>query len=528
VIDFATLLDRLILSPGRQEKLRLMTEYFRHTPDPDRGYALAALTDGLAFPHAKPAAIRALAESRVDPALFAWSYDFVGDLAETVALIWPEHGDARAAPPRLGEIVDRVRTCARDDIPALIGSWFDALDATGRWALIKMITGGMRVGASARLAKIAVASIGQEDVSAIEEVWHGLAPPYVDLFAWLERRAPRPASDRRKAFLPMMLAHPLDEDELSRLDPSEFRAEWKWDGIRVQLVSFDGERRLFSRTGENIGPAFPDLLLGMPDDCVIDGELLVWRDGEIGSFNDLQQRLNRKRPTTTLMSAFPAHLRAYDMLFEGSDDLRALPFDERRRRLERWFASLGAPKSLDLSPLVPIADWSDLAQHSTNARPRAAEGLMIKRTDAPYLAGRPKGYWYKWKRAARSVDAVMMYAQRGHGRRSSYYSDFTFGCWRDGPGGAALVPVGKAYFGFSDADLGRLDRFVRTHTTNRFGPVREVEPRLVCELEFDSVHRSARHKSGIALRFPRIARIRWDKPAAEADRIEALEAMIDS
>lgn len=527
MIAFASLLERLIFSPARQTKLRLMTEYFRATADPDRGYALAALTDGLDFAHAKPAAIRALVESRVDPALFAWSYDFVGDLAETAALIWPEPASPRAPPPRLSEVVERLRLAGRSEVPALLGAWLDTLDATGRWALIKLISGGLRVGASARLAKTAVAALGGEDVAKIDEVWHGLAPPYASLFAWLCGAGDAPRIDRRTAFLPMMLAHPLDDGELDTLDPKDFRAEWKWDGIRIQLVSFDGERRLFSRTGEDVGPAFPDLLSAAPEGCVIDGELLVRSGDAIGSFNDLQQRLNRKRPPASLVAALPAMLRVYDILFEGAEDLRPLPFAERRGRLERWHAARLGNAAIDLSPLVAFADWEALARHSAEARPRAAEGLMLKRADSPYLAGRPKGHWYKWKRAARSVDAVMMYAQRGHGRRSSFYSDFTFGCWRVGPDGAALVPVGKAYFGFSDADLARLDKFVRGHTVNRFGPVREVEPSLVCELEFDSVHRSPRHKSGVALRFPRIARIRWDKPAAEADRLDALVAMID-
>ncbi len=527
MIAFATLLERLIFSPARQTKLRLMESYFRATPDPDRGYALAALTDGLAFAHAKPAAIRALVERRVDPALFAWSYDFVGDLAETAALIWPEPAEPRAAAPRLSAVVERLRIAGRDEVPELLGGWLDTLDATGRWALIKLIAGGLRVGASAHLAKTAVAALGGQDVAKIDEIWHGLAPPYEGLFAWLGGGGPAPAMDRRTAFLPMMLAHPLDDGDLESLDPQDFRAEWKWDGIRIQLVSFDGERRLFSRTGEDVGPAFPDLLAGAPEDCVIDGELLVRAGDDVGSFNDLQQRLNRKRPPASLVAALPAFLRAYDILFEGAEDLRPLPFAERRARLERWHAVRRGNAAVDLSPLVAIADWESLARYAAEARPRAAEGLMLKRADSPYLAGRPKGHWYKWKRAARSVDAVMMYAQRGHGRRSSFYSDFTFGCWRDGPEGAALVPVGKAYFGFSDADLARLDKFVRGHTVNRFGPVREVEPSLVCELEFDSVHRSPRHKSGVALRFPRIARIRWDKPAAEADRLDALLAMID-
>jgi DNA ligase-1 len=421
-----------------------------------------------------------------------------------------------------------------------MAQWLDALDATGRWALIKLIGGGMRVGASSRLAKTAVASLGGQlpgrDVARVEELWHGLAAPYTELFAWLAG-GPEPKLDQRTAFRPMMLAHAIEAEELAELAAREFRAEWKWDGIRVQLVSVDGERKLFSRTGEDVGPAFPDVLLADPGDCVIDGELLVRgpareppaRDlgDDVGSFNDLQQRLNRKTPSAALVAQHPGFVRVYDILFDGQEDLRALPFDARRKRLEAWHARQRGP-AFDISPMIAFATWEELRRIAAAERPRAAEGVMLKRADSPYLAGRPKGYWFKWKREARTVDAVLMYAQRGHGKRSSYYSDFTFGCWRSGPDGRALVPVGKAYFGFSDAELKRLDSFVRGHTINRFGPVREVEPTLVCELAFDQVNRSTRHKSGVALRFPRIARIRWDKPAIEADELTALEGRIEA
>lgn len=521
MMAFARLLDGLVHAPARNTKLALLRDYFASTPDPDRGYALAAMTDGLNFPGAKPATIRALAEARVDPVLFRLSYDFVGDLAETVALIWPSQ--ATVAAPRLSAIVETLQTTSRARAPALLEKWFDALDADGRWALIKLVTGGLRVGVSARLAKTALAEWGAKDLARIEEVWHGLTPPYGGLFAWLEDRGPMPEIIATAAFRPMMLAHPLEDGELDGFKPEEFRAEWKWDGIRVQLVAGAGTR-IFSRTGEDVGPAFPELHDAAWPAGVIDGELMV--RGEIdgvGGFNDLQQRLNRKTAPAALVAKHPAFIRAYDILFDGDDDVRVLPFMGRRERLEAWARRAGnAP--VDLSPLVPFASWRDLTDRE---RPRAAEGLMLKRAASPYLAGRVKGHWYKWKREPRGIDAVLMYAQRGHGKRSSFYSDFTFGCWREGPDGRALVPVGKAYFGFTDEELAKLDRFVRGHTTESFGPVRMVEPTLVCELAFDAVRRSTRHKSGVALRFPRIARIRWDKPATEADDLVALEKMIE-
>lgn len=531
---FAALLDGLVYTPSRNGKLRLLADYFRTTPDPDRGWALAALTDGLTQRHAKPALVRALTEARVDPTLFRLSYDYVGDLAETVSLIWPGDGAVAETPLRLGDVVIALKSADRADVPGLLEGWLDSLDADGRYALLKLIMGGLRVGVSARLAKTALtrmapaplADAGAVTLEEIEEIWFGLEPPYVSLFAWLEGRAGPPPVDRRIAFRPLMLANPLDDGDLAALDPADFRAEWKWDGIRVQLVAGGGERRIYSRTGEDISGAFPDIVDAMDFDAVVDGELLVLCDGVVAPFNDLQQRLNRKRVTKQMLTDHPAHVRLYDMLFDGDEDLRALPFDGRRVRLDDW-SRREPPDRMDLSPLVPFESWDDLSVLRDDARANGIEGLMLKRSDSAYTAGRPKGPWFKWKRDPMLADCVVMYAQRGHGRRSSFYSDFTFGCWRpDGDGKPELVPVGKAYFGFTDAELAELDKWIRGHSTERYGPVRAVEPGLVLEIAFDSVHRSARHKSKLAMRFPRVHRIRWDKPHHEADRLETLEGLI--
>ena len=522
---FADLIERLVFMPSRNGKLRLLVDYFAHAPDPDRGYALAALTEGLSFTHAKAGLVRALAAERVDPALFAWSYDFVGDLAETVSLIWPEQ-PATGEPPRLSDVVVRLGCAGRNEMPALVEGWLDALDPGGRLALLKLITGGLRVGVSARLAKTALAQWGDKDVADIEELWHGLAPPYDRLFAWLEGRAARPAVADQAVFRPMMLANPLEDADMAALDAAAYRAEWKWDGIRVQLAARDGKRRLYSRTGDEIGGAFPDIVAAMDFEAVLDGELLVVQDGAVASFNRLQQRLNRKSVTAKLLADCPAWVRLYDILIDGDDDVRSLAFDDRRRRLEQWYART-SPVRMDLSPLIVFDHLDELQALRSGARDRSIEGLMLKRGDSPYVAGRPKGPWFKWKRRPLTLDAVLMYAQRGHGRRSSFYSDFTFGAWRsDLPGGRELVSIGKAYFGFTDEELARLDRWVRDHTVERFGPVRSVSPELVLEIAFDSVHRSARHKSGVAMRFPRVHRIRWDKPASEADQLATLEKMI--
>lgn len=541
---FATLFDRLSFEPSRNGKLRLITAFFRNEPDPERGYALAALTETLKFQHAKPALVRALLEERIDPVLFNLSYSYVGDLSETVALLWPQP-DFPGEAPKLSEVVQTLATTSRSTFPKQLTQWLDSLDEIGRWALLKLITGSLRIGVSARLAKTALAAMADRQANEIEEVWHGLAPPYVPLFAWLESGGPRPDTVDPTPFRPAMLAHALEERDAAGLDPSAFSAEWKWDGIRVQAVAgrdATGRRaaRLYSRAGEDVSNAFPDLIESLFGEsfgaAALDGELLVMHDNRVASFGTLQQRLNRKTVSPRHMAQYPIHLRAYDLLSEDEEDLRPLPFSERRRRLEAFVTRLADPR-IDLSPLVPFATWDDLARFradpgQADAGPdaEAIEGLMLKRKDSPYVPGRPKGLWFKWKRNPFNVDAVLMYAQRGHGKRASFYSDYTFGVWRSSEGGDELVPVGKAYSGFTDQELAKLDRYVRTNTISRFGPVREIEHSaqkgLVLEIAFEGLNRSTRHKSGVAMRFPRVSRIRWDKPTAEADRIDVLEAML--
>jgi DNA ligase-1 len=545
---FAWLLDRLSYEPRRNAKIRLIGDYFTRTPDPERGFALAAMTGGLVFPNAKAGLIRALIAERTDPALFSLSYDYVGDLSETVALLWPnpaidQFGIGHNAPaPTLSEIVQTLREAAKRELPGLVAGWLDNLDETGRWALLKLITGQLRIGVSARLAKTALASLGTLAPDDIEEIWHGQEPPYEQLFAWAEGRTERPAASDPAPFRPPMLSHAIEDGDFDVLDPKAFAAEWKWDGIRIAAASGvkpDGIRvtRLYSRTGEDIGGAFPDLLDAFTQAGALDGELLVLIDGKVQSFNVLQQRLNRKVVTPKMLLEFPAHIRAYDLLIDGEEDIRHLPYEQRRPRLEAYVARLANPR-IDISAQIPFADWEALALARADPAgagagddAEAIEGCMLKRLDSPYLPGRPKGYWYKWKRDPRLIDCVVMYAQRGHGKRSSFYSDYTFGVWREGAKGDELVPVGKAYFGFTDAELIELDRFVRKNTLNRFGPVREVthteDSGLVLEVAFEGLQRSNRHKSGVAMRFPRINRIRWDKPPREADRLGTLEHMLE-
>jgi len=530
---FAGLLDRLAFTPQRNGKLTLLRDFMRDTPDPERGWALASLTGELTFDAAKPAFIRKAVEARMDPALFAMSYDYVGDLAETVALVWPAKPGANREPD-LSEVVDALRGASRAEVQKLLERWLDALDADGRWALLKLLTGGLRVGVSARLAKQALAALGGVEASEIEEVWHGQTPPYQDLFAWLEKRSQKPAADTPGRFRPVMLAQAIDEEkDFANYDAADYSAEWKWDGIRVQAVSEGGQKKLYSRTGDEIGQAFPDVLDFLSFEGVIDGELLVMRNGSVASFGDLQQRLNRKTADAKLLARYPASIRAYDLLLEGEEDLRALPFRERRKRLEAFVAHANSPR-IDLSPLQPFSSWEELARLRADppeGDAQLSEGLMLKRRDSIYEAGRPKGPWFKWKRDPHLIDAVLMYAQRGHGKRSGFYSDYTFGVWReDTNGDRSLTPVGKAYFGFTDEELKQIDKFVRDNTIDRFGPVRVVKANkdfgLVFEVAFEGLQRSTRHKSGVAMRFPRINRLRWDKPAREADELSTLEKLL--
>jgi DNA ligase-1 len=364
------------------------------------------------------------------------------------------------------------------------------------------------------------------EVTEIEEVWHAIAPPYEGLFAWIEGRGPTPDVTQALVFRPLMLSHPLEMNDWAALDLAQFWAEWKWDGIRVQIVSRCERTSLFSRTGDDISRTFPDVVEGCRFDAVLDGELLVMRDGQVAPFGDLQQRLNRKSVSKRQLEQFPAHVRLYDALLIDGDDLRPLPLTERRARLEAWHARTKPPRT-DLSAIIAADSKDELQKLWAATRDASIEGIMLKRRASPYVAGRPKGLWYKWKRAPLTLDCVLMYAQRGSGKRSSYYSDYTFGVWRDSNSvQRELVPVGKAYFGFTDAELVEIDRWVRNNTVESFGPVRAVAPKLVFEVAFDAVQASSRHKSGVAMRFPRILRIRWDKPAEEADRLETLLDLI--
>jgi DNA ligase 1 len=541
---FATLLDRLVLTPSRNGKITLLVDYFRTTPDPDRGYGLAALAGTLDLKGVKPALLRELVLERLDPILFQYSYDYVGDLAETIALVW-SGGDKETvnveAEPRLSDVVTRMNALGRTETRAAVRDLLDRLDPSARFAFLKLATGALRIGVSARLAKQALSQMSAEcgaprDVTEIETLWHGLTPPYTSLFTWLEGKADKPVLATPAIFHSVMLANPVEDGDLEKLDPADYAAEWKWDGIRVQMSSYGGTKKLYSRSGDDITNAFPDVVEAIDFDGVVDGELLVGGTARSNSptrtFSDLQQRLNRKTVTGKMIADYPAFVRAYDLLFDGDEDVRATTFLERRERLAQIIDH--APHDrFDLSDLVPFADWQALDRLRIDPPDPVIEGVMIKKKDSVYQAGRLKGPWFKWKRDPYNIDAVMLYAQRGHGKRSSYYSDFTFGVWTAGEDGAdQLVPVGKAYFGFTDQELEVLDKFVRDNTVDRYGPVRAVRAQpdfgFVLEVAFEGINRSTRHKSGVAMRFPRISRLRTDKLPRDADRLETLLAMVEA
>ena len=503
--------------------MAIILRYVGETPDPERGYALAIMAGTLEFPTFSRKLIKELMYEHVDPTLFEFSYDYVGDISETIALLWPE-SNTPSDLPLLSELIITFNQLPKTALKAYLADLLNRCNTTQRWALLKLGTGSLRIGISARFLKNTLARYGSVEAQDIERIWHGLKPPYETLFAWLENRSEAPIVKDQIYFHPVMLSHPLDEKDIDLLNIEEFAFERKYDGIRVQVVSTGEGKALYSRKGDEISHSFPDLLECIYGHVVLDGELVIKTSQGVGSFNDLQQRLNRKAISKRLLQESPAAIILYDILFIGEQDLRILPFIERRAHLEAWFKN-HAEEHILLSELLMVnsaQNIRDLKQRILSENHPAVEGLMLKHIASQYVAGRPKGQWYKWKRDPLVIDAILMYAQRGHGKRSSYYSDYTFGLWKEDQ----LLPIGKAYFGFTDEELLQLDRWIRNHTKQRFGPVREVAKELVFEVAFDAVNMSSRHKSGVALRFPRINRIRWDKPAAEADRLENLIRLI--
>ncbi len=513
---FSNLLSDLILTSSRNRKLSLLEQYFSSIPDPDRGYALAALTGSLNFKNIKSSFFKDLIKEKQDEHLFDLSYDYVGDLAETISLLWDQEKGGNM--PRLSSLFENLEKAKTDEIKNHIINILNISTADQRWAFIKLFTGGLRIGVSSRLVKQALANYGNVDLEEIEKIWHGLHFPYTNLFSWLENKGSKPKISIYDIFHPMMLAHPLVmEKDLAAANPKDFVAEYKWDGIRVQIVSHSEGCRLYSRTGDEVSKSFPEIIKTIQGNFVLDGELLAGINNDPKTFNDLQQRLNKKAPSEKFIEKNPCFIKVYDVLFFNGDDLRDKTLIERKKVLSSFFSTNRSP--MFLSETIEFKDWRFLDKIRDISNKQIHEGVMIKSVSSPYIAGRPRGKWFKWKRNPKNVDAIIMYAQRGHGKRSSFYSDYTFGVFNKEK---ELVPIGKAYSGFTDEELNRLDKFVRSKTINRFGPVREVEKTLVVEIAFDEMSLSHRHKSGIALRFPRFKRIRWDKPTNEVETLEQI------
>ena len=558
---FSNLLEQLYYTAGTKAKAQLIADYIANTPDPDRGWAIAAMAGTLRFDFFKRNTVKKLITEHTDPALFAMSYDYVGEVSETVAHLWP-HSEPTDSLPSLTEVVETFASVSKQKVSDTLAHYLTIMTPAQRWALLKLGTRGLRIGVSARSIKQILADYGNTDIKDIETLWHAVTPPYVDMLSWLEGKADKPDIENAVTFHPVMLSHPIEDSDIDAFTKDTWQIENKYDGIRVQLAVKTGkvsdenepDKALFSRTGDDISHSFPDLLEAVNGNMVLDGELLVIHNAEndqgsktrgeastkthddsgatqsnaalqpdVDTFNALQQRLNKKKPSKALQTSAPVGLIVYDALVLNGEDLTEKTLKARRQALEKWFSENSNNRLFLSETLTATSPQSLRKLHAQVCQNRAVEGLMIKRLDSKYIPGRPKGKWFKWKRDPLVVDAVMMYAQRGHGKRSSFYSDYTFGAWEDNQ----LLPIGKAYSGFTDEELKKLDNWVRRNAVGRFGPVREVKKELVLEVAFDAAHPSSRHKSGVALRFPRIHRIRWDKPADEADTLANVKALIE-
>jgi DNA ligase-1 len=534
---FAALYRELDRSTGTADKRAALVAYFREAPVEDAAWALWLLSGGkLAASRARIANTRELrawivAESGQPEWLVEESYDHVGDLAETLALLLDDPPAEDADRPLHVWIERELLPLAGSDEAlrreAVVRAW-RTLGFDQRLLFNKLLTGALRVGVSQRLVQQALAEMSGIDIARIAQRMLGAwtpSPRFVRDLLTVEELP----GDRQQPY-PFFLASPLEPadgtEAATRLgDVGDWLLEWKWDGIRLQLIRRGGEVALWSRGEERLDGRFPEIEAAagaLARDCVIDGELLAWGDGDDRPlpFTALQKRIQRRKPGVKLLAEAPARVLAYDLLELDGADLRAWPLQQRRESLAALVHELADPR-IALSPLVEARDWAEAARSREDARERGVEGLMLKRRDSVYQVGRRRGDWWKWKIEPLTIDAVLLYAQSGHGRRSTLFTDYTFGLWD----GEALVPIAKAYSGLDDREILELDRWIRAHTLERFGPVRSVPAEHVFELGFEAVNRSSRHKSGIAVRFPRILRWRRDKPAAEADRLDALKAL---
>lgn len=529
--NFSELYEELDTTTSTNLKVAAMARYFSTASPGDAAWAVYILSGRRLKRFIGPALLRRwlVQESALPEWLVEESYATVGDLAETVALLLESTQSAAAVVPDLPLstwIEDRLlplREVDEEQQRTAIVEWWRTLPYRECFILNKLLTGELRVGVSELLVVRALSEVlrlERADVTRrIMGEWH----PSADF--WERLRSAAPATSDPAAPYPFFLASPLEEEPATLGPASDWLAEWKWDGIRSQIIRREGKCFIWSRGEDLVTERFPEIVVAamcLPDGVVLDGELVVWRDGAIRPFAELQQRIGRKKLTPAILERVPVRFLAYDLLERNHTDLRHLPLRERRGQLEQLLRS--APDVLGISGAVSADTWEELGRLREESRSRAVEGLMLKSLDSPYGTGRQRGAWWKWKIDPYSFDGVMLYAQPGHGRRSNLYTDYTFGVWNNGE----LVPVAKAYSGLSNTEITELDRWIRTHTTEKFGPVRQVEQTQVFELAYEGIAASTRHKSGIALRFPRIARWRTDKPASEANTLSDLQAVLEA
>jgi len=554
---FARLYAELDASTSTDAKVASLVRYLAEAPPEDAAWGVYFLAGGRPRQTVPTALLRATAVrlAEVPEWLFEESYQAVGDLAETIALVLPppmRRSDVGLAQ-WLTERLLPLRGAPPDQQAAALAGWFDELLPDERFLLIKLIGGGFRVGVSKLLVQRALAQHGGLDAKLVAQRMMGWAdartPPSAARLQALLAKEAQPVLDAGQPY-PFFLAHQLQAEPESLGSPADWLAEWKYDGIRAQLVRRAGQVWIWSRGEELVTERFPEVVAkaqALPDGTVLDGELVVWKDGAPAPFQLLQQRIGRKTLTKKMLAEVPVDFIAYDLLEAGRQDLRAMPQWQRRERLEALLQGSG----LLISPIVSGQAWGDLSAQRAGSRQRGVEGLMLKHRQAGYGSGRTKaaGVWWKWKIDPMTVDGVLVYAQAGHGRRASVYTDYTFAVWNRAPRDAAeaqavveaigrrepaqpdalqLVAFTKAYSGLSDEEFRGVDARIRATTLEKFGPVRSVKPTLVFELGFEGIQRSPRHKSGIALRFPRMLRIRDDKPLHEADTLQTLQALLDA
>ena len=524
MINFSNLLDNLLLNNSKKKKVEILTKYFESESLINKKWALSILDNSFSSNLIKVNDVKKMIKNKVEDDMFLYSYDYVGDLAETFSLLWPKN-NVKKKKISLNFFMESLSGCRdKQKLIRFLETYFNHSTSDEIYTMIKILTGGLRVGVSTQLLKESLSKIGIKSKNEIEEKWFGFKFPYTGFFEWLNGADLPPNFNTKDLFHSFMLSNPLDEKLINEISIKDYTCEYKWDGIRAQLI-LSKSGKIYSRNGDDITMSFPELRITKEKFSVLDGELVIKKDNNILSFNQLQKRIGRKKLDKKTLENLPAHFIAYDILFLKDLDLRKFSFQKRRLLLEKYITELDH-SNVSISSLINFGCWDEIKSIREKSLSNHIEGVMLKNKNSLYLSGRPSHCWYKWKRNPFLEDLIIMYAKRGHGKRSSFYSDFTFGCWTD-KRRERLVPIGKAYSGFTNDELKRLDKWVRNNTAEKFGPVRSLKANLVVEIAFDNLNFSNRHKSGIALRFPRFNRIRWDKPVEDVCVLDDIKKLIN-